>query len=227
MSDNDGNELPPSSTDPFEGFDWSKQDHLKQPNAKEDVPSPTPLNPAKPPSVPAPGTYYSNDKGFSTTGQRRAGTLTAFMVLEWLTFGYGCLGMCGSCVAIFSFSALASAGGIPGVYIFSLIVGIVIGGANLFFAFNSAKGIQDNLKSGIKAGYIEVTISWISIAISVAIQIFITITRSNIATSNSQGYSIAIATTLVSFILSLALPVAKTILLIVPSSRQSIQRDFR
>ncbi len=129
-------------------------------------PPPTPPPPPPPPPgnhAPLPGAYYNNAYGQYASRPTRPGTLTAFMVLEWITFAYCLMALCSGLTGIlglYGSDAYIS----PSLFTYissfvSILFNLGIGAC----AITSAIGILNNRKYGITAGLIDVGLSTLSI----------------------------------------------------------------
>jgi hypothetical protein len=220
--------------DPFEGFDWSKQDGFNpqssstpKENSGQQMPPPPPLPELQPdnlsPSAPAPGTYYSNGQEPLTTTGRLAGTLTAFMVLQWITFGFGVFGFCASIpsIALNGFAATDSVGGGP-TYVIYFLFSTATGVVATVFAFLSANAIVKRKKVGIKYGWIELSISWAALIIGTAFSFLFSLDMF----LGEDRVAISLASSAIGLGCGIIFPAAKTILLSLPSTKESANRDL-
>jgi|GEM_PF-6667483 len=225
---------PDNPKDPFDDFDWSKQDGTHNPTSStpEDssrhipTPPPPPISQPSymPPSAPEPGTYYSNaQQPFPTTG-KLAGTLTAFMVLEWITFGLGISGFCAS-IPSFFLSGFLATNEFGFTYVIYLLFSTATGLASTIFAFLSGNSIVKRRKVGIKYGWIEVSISWASLIIGTAFS-FLFLPNAFEGISGDDSFALSLATSGIGFACGIIFPAAKTILLALPSTKESANREL-
>lgn len=216
---------PGSPDDPFANFDWSIQDS-KNESLEQKLHANT-ANEKSNNQGPPPGTYYSNEeKDLGPGPSGRAGTLTAFIVFEWITFGLSILGCGSSFFTTAHLLTLEQGSALPIFTYISLFTSTIFIFLALIYSYLAATHIAKNQITGIKYGWIETSISWASLGVRSALLLIVVFKlTSDIPLSREQRLATFIGAG-VGLVFRIAFLLAKTILLIVPKTKASIKRDF-
>lgn len=176
--------------------------------------------------APMPGTYYENAAGQALNQKKSLGkALKAFMVMQWLVFGFGIFGILSALPRLTSprNEALLTA-----VSIF-----LQIGAVTL--AFLCAYGITKYKKWAAKTAWISIGYGWFNLVAGAVLSVFSyqyaqdkLLSDPNIQDSGLNGIAttITIVALIISFVFSAAWILTETLLFRSKSARESISMYF-